>query len=142
MATPTLTVRPLIPPSDALTFALNVSNALAAVFSLPPSPGTHPNAAAAPWTISPSGPRIPLTTNTRNAAFSTLQVAFHAVLIVCSTPPMACPSWDQEPCRKFAVLDQEPDTKAVMPLKFCLNLLRYGDHEVSQLFALALSLGP
>src|SRR6266568_4088012 len=78
MATPTLTVRPLIPPSDALTFALNVSNALAAVFSLPPSPGTHPNAAAAPWTISPSGPRIPLTTKMRKAAFSVFHTVFHA----------------------------------------------------------------
>src|SRR6266704_3604686 len=78
MATPTLTVRPLIPPSDALTFALNVSNALAAVFSLPPSPGTHPNAAAAPWMISPSGPRIPLTTKMRKAAFSVFHTAFHA----------------------------------------------------------------
>src|SRR6266581_24738 len=78
IATLTLTVRPLMPPSAALTLARNVSNAFAAPFSLPPSPGTHPNAAAAPWTISPSGPRIPLTTKMRNAAFSVFHTAFHA----------------------------------------------------------------
>src|SRR6266571_767345 len=85
MATPTLTVRPLIPPSEAFTLFLNVSNAFAAPFSLPPSPGTHPNAAAAPWTISPSGPRIPLTTKMRKAAFSVFHTVFHAVLTAART---------------------------------------------------------
>src|SRR5690349_16709038 len=77
MRTPTLTVRPLIPPSDRLTLALNWSNCLAAPFSLLPRPGTHPNADAAAWMIQPSGARTPLTTKIRNAAFSVFHTVFH-----------------------------------------------------------------
>ena len=56
MATDTLTVRPLIPPRDLLTLSRNASNADAAPFSFEPRPGTHPNAAAAPWMIVPTKP--------------------------------------------------------------------------------------
>jgi hypothetical protein len=40
--------------SDRLTDPANSSNFLAAVFSFPPMPGTHPNAVAAPCTIAPA----------------------------------------------------------------------------------------
>src|SRR5690349_14658226 len=73
MATPTLTVRPLIPPRDRLTLALKLSNTFAAVFSFPPRPGIHPNADEAPWMNHPSGVRTRLTRNRRNPVLSVVQ---------------------------------------------------------------------
>src|SRR6266705_1827005 len=85
----------------------------------------------------PSGPgSFPIVRTMKSSPCRNRILIWSQVILMCS---FAMPNTDD---RRTVNLVQDPDTKAVMSLMFVLNLLMYGDHEVSQLFALALSLGP